>query len=153
VIGGVDGAGQRYALAGLGSTARIDPTSSLQGGLQPWGVTAQYLPLPHLTTFGAPIGGTMQATVATQNGDLVILVIGLPGTPLAVAGFQDRFWLDPAAHVFHAIGVQQPTAPIAGSVAVPNSPGLRGLYLVWHAACFGPATGRQNTSPGISLIR
>lgn len=153
VIGGTDGGGQRYALSGLTSTARIDTLSSLQGGLQPGGITAQFLPMPRLTALGAAPGGTLQATVATQNGDLVVLAVGLPGAPTSLPGFQDAFWLDPAMHVFHAIGLHQAGAPVHGAVPVPNWPGLRGRHLVWHAACFGPATQQQNTGPGVGLIR
>ena len=109
--------------------------------------------MPQLTGSGAAIGGTLGATVETEVGDLAILVVGLPGAPTLVPGFLDPFWLDPVAHVFVAVGTQQTTAPIAGTVAVPNFAGFRGLRFHWQAACLGSATGLQATNPVVTLVR
>ncbi len=109
--------------------------------------------MPALVADGAPLGGTLQAAVETEVGDLVVLVVGLPGVKSNVAGFMDPFWLDASVHVFVAIGQQQQGVPVTGAVAVPNNPGLRGFRLHWQAACFGPVTGTQATNPGVSLVR
>lgn len=109
--------------------------------------------MPALVADGAPLGGTLQAAVETEVGDLVVLVVGLPGVKSNVAGFMDPFWLDASVHVFIAIGQQQQGVPVTGAVAVPNDPGLRGFRLHWQAACFGPVTGTQATNPGVSLVR
>ncbi|MCA8954331.1 MAG: hypothetical protein KDE27_32785 [Planctomycetes bacterium] len=152
LVGGFDGGGQRAALQG-NSIVRIDLLSSPQGGISNFPHSPSFLAMPFVSATSAAPGGNLTATTTTLAGDLVTLVVGLPGAPVPIAGFQDQFWLDPGAHVFLAIGVQQTTAPIAGSIAVPNVPGFRGLPLVWHAACFGPVTGLQNGNPAVALVR
>lgn len=106
--------------------------------------------MPQLTSSGAPIGGTLSATVTTEPGDLTGLVVGLPGPTASLPGFADPFWIDPLLHVFVAIG----TGPtLSGTAAVPNHPAFRGLRLVWQAVCQGPVTGLQVTNPSVTLVR
>ena len=76
-----------------------------------------------------------------------------PGPPIALPGFFDPFWLDPALHVYVAIGVQQAGVPIASSIAVPAAPGFVGTRFRWQAACFGAVTGTQATNPVVTLVR
>ena len=108
--------------------------------------------MPGLTGNSAVPGGTLGAAVTTENGDLVILVIGLPGGPATVPGIRDAFWLDPVVHQFHTIAAQTSSGPVTGNVAVPNVAGFLGLRLGWQAVCYGPATGLQASNPAIVLV-
>jgi hypothetical protein len=108
--------------------------------------------MPQLTGAGAPPGGTLTATVETEDGDLVILAVGLPGPLISITGFADPFWLDPTAHAFVAIGTHTATSPITASVPVPSNPGFLGVCLNWQAACYGPVTGFQATNPTVTLV-
>ncbi|MCR9248417.1 MAG: hypothetical protein NXI31_25605 [bacterium] len=129
---------------------RIDPRVALTGFYGPQAGTDA---MPMLTGSGAPTGGTLSSRVTTRDGDLTILVVGLPGPPAPLLGIADAFWLEPSAHVFVAIGVHQAANPIAGSIQVPNDPGLRALRLHWQAVCQGPNTGFQATNPVVTLVR
>lgn len=108
--------------------------------------------MPQLTGSDASPGGTLSATVDTETNDLVVLAVSLPGPTTTMPGILDPFWLDAALHVFVALGVQQPAAPITGTAAVPNNPAFTGLRLVWQAACQGPVTGLQATNPVVTLV-
>lgn len=132
-----------------GSTTRISPRVTLTG---PLGPQAGSDVMPWLTGTSAPSGGSLGATVLTEDGDLVILAVGLPGPSVMVPGLQDPLWLDPGAHVFAAIGVQQAGTPVTGSVPVPVGNAFRGLHLNWGAACHGPVTGFQATNPVVTLV-
>ncbi len=132
-----------------GSTTRISPRVTLTGALGPQvGIDV----MPELTSASAPAGGNLGATVITEDGDLVILAVGLPGPSVTVPGLQDPFWLDPGAHVFVAIGIQQAGTPISGSIPVPGGNTFRGLHLNWGAACQGSLTGFQATNPVTTLV-
>jgi len=141
-----------FFLAGT-STLRLSPrvVASGPGGVA--NVPVVPSPMPGLTGNSAAPGGTLTAVAATEPGDLVVLVVGLPGAPVAVPGFVDAFALDPAVHVFHTIGTQQGGAPVTGTIAVPNAAGLLGLRLNWQAACYGPVTGLQASNPVAALVR
>lgn len=107
--------------------------------------------MPTLTGAGAPVGGSLAATVTTEDGDLVILAVGFGAPPILVPGFVDPFWLDSTAHLYAAFGVHQTATPIGAAVQVPASPTFRGLRLHWGAACFGPVTGAQATNPVVTI--
>jgi len=143
-----------YTIEAWSAALRIAPRVTLTGalGYPTQGPQSGSDVMPQLTGTGATAGGALTASTTTEDGDLVVLAVGLPGTPTTMPGFVDEFWLDPAVHVFFAIGVQQQAAPIAGSITVPNPSSFAGLPLIWHAACFGPVTGQQNTNPTISLV-
>jgi hypothetical protein len=94
--------------------------------------------MPEVTSTTAPPGGTIGATVAAENGDLVALLIAQPGPPASVPGL-GRFWLDPATVSLHTVGLQQPGSPVIGAIAVPMTPTLRGATVAWQAIAF--ATG------------
>lgn len=133
---------------------RADPSVSLSGaGPQTQGVTAQTNAMPAVHATSGTAGGTVGATVSTQVGDLVILVIGLRGAPSQVPGFADDFWLVPGSYSFFVVAVQISSLnPVAGSIAVPAGTSFEGLQLGWHAVSSGAVTGFQNSNPGISLI-
>ncbi|MCA8950654.1 MAG: hypothetical protein KDE27_14225 [Planctomycetes bacterium] len=133
---------------------RIDPASVLTGLAGPTsGLTPQVGAMPHLLATGAPPGGTLTATTATEDGDLVALAVGLPGpTTTTVPGISDPFWFGMNTYFAHTIGVQQSGTPVSGAIAVPSATAFEGVELVWHAVCYGAATGLQNSNPAISLI-
>lgn len=150
LIAGANGAIPGFTiLSGPAPQLRIAPRVVLSGPGPGPGTDV----MPQLTGTSAPPGGNLTATVTTEAGDLVVLVVGLPGAPLVVAGIQDAFWLDPAVHVFHTIAVAPASPPVTGTIAVPNAAGLLGLSLVWQAACLGPLTGFQATNPTVALVR
>src|SRR5712671_2671002 len=141
---------------GTANVLRVDPGVVLRSApaASPIvGVTPQVAPMPALTSSDAAVGGNLVATVSTLPGDLVALLLGMPGPPTLVPGFRDAFWLDPTAYYFDSFGVQQAGAPITSTKAVPNLPQLQGLRVTWQAVCNGPVTGWQATNPSVSLIR
>ncbi|MCA8950161.1 MAG: hypothetical protein KDE27_11710 [Planctomycetes bacterium] len=156
ITGGLNPSTPSYAVEGHPgeqATLRVDPGSGLTGVTASTNhITAQSLVMPRLTATSAAPGGTLTAVTSTENGDFVALAIGLRATPTMLPGFADAFWLDPLAHATVAIGVQQNGASVGGAVQVPNASGFVGLQLAWHAVCFGPVTGQQNSNPAISLI-
>src|SRR5690606_33355623 len=91
--------------------------------------------MPQLTGSGAAANGNLTAAATTEPGDLVVLVVGLPGAPTAIPNVQDALWLDPVAHAFQAVGVQG-TTPVTASIAVPPSPSFQGFRVNWQAVCF-----------------
>jgi len=133
---------------------RVETSVPVTGpGPQFQGVTAQLMPMPAVHVTGGTAGGSLDATVTTQVGDLVILIVGLRGAPATIPGFSDDFWLAPGTYSFLAIAVQPSASnPVTGSIAVPAMPSFAGLQLVWHAVTSGAVTGLQNSNPGISLI-
>ena len=109
--------------------------------------------MPSVTSAGAPLGGTLSATVDTEVGDLVILLVGLPGPATQVGGIFDAFWLNPNAFQFLSVGTQQAGNPVTGSLSVPPQPSLQGLSIVWQAVASGPTTGFAASNPSFALIR
>lgn len=132
-----------------GGSLRISPRVSLAGNAS--GPQAGTDVMPQLLGAGAPPGGMLTATVWTEAGDLVILAVGLPGPSITLPGLQDPFWIDPAVHVYVAIGVQV-LFPVSVNVAVPFSPSFLGVRLNWGAACQGPVTGFQATNPLVTSV-
>ena len=108
--------------------------------------------MPQLAGTSAPAGGTLSATTDTENGDLVILLVGFAGAPTGVAGFQDPFWLSPSTYFYAAVGTQTAPTPVSASLPVPAGPTFVGVRLNWQAACFGPVTGSQASNPVATLV-
>lgn len=133
------------------TNTRMSPRVKLVQG-STYTVSLSQTAMPSLSANSTVPGGAIHAATRTEVGDLVVLAVGLRSATASVPGFVDGFWLDPVAHVFQAIGVQQASAPVTGTINVPNWPGLVGQQLVWHAACFGPVTGQQNSNPAISIV-
>jgi hypothetical protein len=154
-FGSFAAAGYAVLASGTNPQVRVTSRASLAASGTPpiAGVAAVTAPMPGATGTSAAPGGAITATVTTEYGDVVVLVVGLPGLPGNVPGFLDAFWLDPVVHVFHTIGVQQPGTPVSGAIAVPNTPVFLGTRLNWQAACFGPVTGTQATNPVAALVR
>ena len=133
---------------------RRDPTSFVgQTAAPPPNVPVVTAIMPRLVADSTTLGGTLNALVATEPGDFVVILLGLPAAPTAVPGFTDAFFLDQSAFQPQAMGVQAASLPVRATAQIPNLAWLRGLQVVWHAACFGPVTGTQNTAPSIGLIR
>ena len=151
---GVPGTPSPTIVATGASQLRIDPSVPLTGpGPQTQGIQSQAVWMPAVHAAGGTAGGSLDASVTTRIGDLVILVVGLRGAPTFVPGLADDFWVAPSLYSFHTIAVQTSTLnPVGGSIAVPAAPSFAGLQLVWHAVTSGPVTGFQNSNPGISLI-
>ena len=142
------------AIHGSSAALRRDPTTVLTARSLPiLNVADTVRAMPGLRSSGASLGGSVTAATETAVGDLVVLVVGFGGTPAMVPGFEDAFWLDPTAHSFFAVGVQQSGASVQGTISVPPAANLRGVWLLWHAACFGPVTGMQNSNPAVTLVR
>jgi hypothetical protein len=146
-----------YANSSLG-TVRLSPRATMQPtpfGSQPAveGIAPTIAPMPQLTTVGAVLGTSLLATVATEPGELVILVVGFAGQPTLVPRFADPFWLDATLHWFHAVAAQSSASGVTGSIAVPSQPHLLGLQVMWQAAVFGSATGAQASNPAVGLVR
>lgn len=159
ILGGVGGwlspAYYSYTVESIGAVQlRISPRVVLGGafGYPTNGPQSGADVMPVLTAASAPAGGTLQAAATTENGDLVVLAVGLPGPTTTLPGIQGAFWIEPGLHVFAAFGVQQAGTPIGASTAVPAGPAFLGLRLVWQAACYGPATGFQATNPAITVV-
>ena len=142
------------ALGGTGSL-RIDPGVVLQSAASPQiaaTLVTQTAVMPTvLGQSGAP-GGAMSASAIGPIGTVTILVLGLPGPPLALPGVFDEFWLNPAAYAFVAIGTPQLGAPLTGSVAVPSEQGLRGLIFAWQSVA---VTGSvlEASNPSWTMVR
>lgn len=115
--------------------------------------TVDNTPMPVTTSTGAAPGGTLTASVSSENGDLLLLVTGLPGNPTPLPGFRDAFWLDATVHVFSAIGVQQGGVPLTTAVPVPANPALRGLALTFQGVADGPVTGLAAANPSFAIVR
>jgi hypothetical protein len=153
ILDGIVGAGVNGWLPGYtvwtsGATLRIAPRVALFG---PFGPLIGTDVMPTASGQGAAPGGTLTAAVRSEPGDVVIVVVGLPGPPTLLAGAQDAFWIDAGVHVFATVGVQG-VAPVTANVAVPPIPALRGTRLHWQGACFGPATGFQASNPVVALV-
>ena len=151
---GVPGTPSPTIVATGANQLRIDPSVPLTGpGPQTQGVQGQVVWMPAVHATGGTAGGSLDASVTTRIGDLVILVVGLRGAPTSIPGLVDDFWLAPGTYSFLAVAVQTSTLnPVAGSISVPAAPSFAGLQLAWHAVSSGPVTGFQNSNPGISLI-
>jgi len=159
VIGGNGGGilgccGAEAIRAFNGGNIRMDPRVTLtsQQTNPVLGVTPSVGPMPMVTATGAGAGGTLQATVATEIGDIVVLVLGFPGPQTILPPFADPFWISPSAFQFFAFGVQQAGIPVQGSITVPNAPPLQGLRVIWQAVATGQNTGQQASNPAVSLI-
>lgn len=157
IVAGSSGVGQlAFTVEASGSAnLRIAPRVGLTGamGASTQGPQVGTDVMPALAGSSAAAGGVLSATVTTEDGDLVVLAVGFPAAPTLLAGIQDSFWLDPGAHVFAAIGVQQSGGSIGSAVPVPAGPAFVGLRLNWQAACYGPVTAFQATNPVGVLVR
>lgn len=142
------------AIAGTGSL-RLDPAVVLTTTAVPAiasTVGLQTATMPTVLGQSAAPNSTLFAAALGPIGDVVVLVVGLPGAAATVPGFTDAFWIDPAVHHFHAIGVPRPGVPVLGAVAVPNVAALRGLRIAWQAASIGSA-GTMASNPTWTLVR
>lgn len=99
-ISSLSGAGLGWAIQSVSSTVRIDPSVSVIAAISPPSIGAvATVAMPEVVSTNAPLGGSMQGSVATVPGDLVVLLVGALGPAIMVNGFADPFWFDPAAVV------------------------------------------------------
>ena len=97
----------------------------------------------------AALGGTLTATANGPAGTLLLLLLGLPGPALAVPGIVDPLWIEPAGHMYAAIGVTQ---PLTASLAVPVSQPLLGFAVAWQTIAFDPVAGLLASQPSIAFV-
>lgn len=127
--GGLFGTGGAV-VSGFGGTLRMDPRVFTQStNSSPFAIPAVITPMPAVVVNGGAIGATATAAVATDAGNLTILLLGLPGPVTSLPGIVGAFWLSPTAFSFHTIGL----GPLTGSLTVPSNATLVGLPLVWQA--------------------
>jgi len=108
--------------------------------------------MPMLESTSPSVGGTSVATASSEDGDLVILLLSLPGAPTFLPPFADPFWLDPALLQFHSFAVQPSGGAVAGSITVPNNQIFLGFSIAWQCVANGPVTGLQASNPSIHVI-
>jgi hypothetical protein len=108
--------------------------------------------MPAVTSTTAVPGGAATATVTTEAGDLVVLLLGLPGPASFLPGWRDPLWLDPGNTALRLVGTQ-PVGGLTDTIAVPPRPPLRGLQVHWQALVLGPATGNQVSNVSASFVR
>lgn len=142
-----------WAILSTSGLVIVDPSVAVLAGVSPatFGSVA-YESLPEVSSSTGVLGGTLQAAVATANGDLVALLVGAPGPVIRVAAFDTAVWLDPAQMIVQAVGMQQVGAPVTGVVAVPNQSSLRGAVVVWQAVTLG-ALGLRASSASVAFVR
>lgn len=150
----VPGYATTRAIAIASSQVRIDPrVAFVVAGSTPILGSATFGPVPAVRNSPTSPGGALRGEVVTAVGDLVWLGVSLPvAAPWQVPGLLAPVWLDPATFVLQAVGQQQATAPVAGTIAVPNLGALRGTSLVWQAVVWNGAGGFVVTNPSIALI-
>jgi hypothetical protein len=107
--------------------------------------------LPALVAGGGVIGGTITVDLWSPKGHPFALAVSLPGIPVRVPPL-GRIWLDPAVLVLVAIGTQGTTEMRRATIAVPNTPRLRGLTLAWQASS-GPPASAEFTNPAVVVVR
>jgi hypothetical protein len=150
VRAGVD---QRFAVpisaivANQGQLA-IDPAVQLvpsSGGPPISGTaTVQFLPMPSLAA--RPVGSVVNSALYSPPGEIVLLVLGLPGTeiPLAPLG---SLWIDPALILVLGASVQGGTGVFLQATQVPNDPALRFGAFTQQGVSGTPAAGFLLTNP------
>ncbi|MCR9246843.1 MAG: hypothetical protein NXI31_17560 [bacterium] len=135
------------------SVLRMDPSVTLVTTASPAihpAVQTTATPLLHVTSQSANLGGSITAEAHGPDGTLVILVVGLPGPPIAFPGIDGDFWLDPTISAWAALGTIQQGAPIPGSATIPNDPGFRGLIIGWQS--LGTLNGFTTSNPSWALV-
>lgn len=144
VAGGNQGAPAQAAI-GTGSI-RKDTTATVTAGPA---VPMTTLALPDVVSTSAAPGGSMSATATCQPGDVLVLLLGLPGSEVALPGVTDSLWVDPLAYVFAAAsGNGSATA----SLPVPPQATMVGVQLMWQGAVL-PAVGTlQLSQPSLSIV-
>lgn len=144
VAGGSQGSPAQAAI-GTGSI-RKDTTATVNAAPA---VTMTTLALPDVVSTSAAPGGTMSATATCQPGDLLVLLLGLPGNEIVLPGVDDSLWVDPLAYVFAAASG---TGSANASLPVPPQATMVGVQLLWQGAVL-PAIGTlQLSQPSLSVV-
>ncbi len=138
---------QEAAVTGTGSL-RLAPSVTLAGAVTST-PAAVVLAMPDVRSSSAPLGGSITATANGVAGDVLVLVLGLPGPELVLPGAQDSLWIEPAGHLWAALGV---APPLTASVAVPSLQSLLGVELAWQAVAFSPVNGFAVSQPSIAFV-
>lgn len=147
LVAGGNVGGASAAVGGTG-TLRRDTTATVNSSPAAT-VTMTTLALPDVVSTSAAPGGTMSATATCQPGDLLVLLLGLPGNEIVLPGVDDSLWVDPLAYVFAAASG---TGSANASLPVPPQATMVGVQLLWQGAVL-PAIGTlQLSQPSLSVV-
>lgn len=143
-----------FCIAGSGRV-RLDPAvrvTLLNGGSGVGAIDPALAPLvkqmPVLTT--AVTAASASASLVGRAGDLALVTVSLPGPRLAVAGFQDLFWIDTSVAGPLTFGVLGSTPFPA---ALPLPPGrLDGVRAMWQAVTWDQAADWQVSNPSVAVL-
>lgn len=155
----VPGVPDARAIDGTG-TLRIHPGATLTTAASPAigpAIASQFVEMPRLRLLYTSVspGGTIVAEALASVGDLALLLAGLPGPPLTVPGIVDPVWIDPAVFAVAGvgtIGTSGPAMSVAGSIAVPNQPGMLGTRIGWQCVAWN-GTSLEASNPTAALVR
>ena len=117
-----------------GGTLLLDPAVRFGAGVRVGGsgsVTTR--PVPSLRGIGVAIGNVVNLDLFSPAGDIVLLLLGLPGPELVVPELGGSAFLDPLSLSVPAVGVQGPGGHFLFPLAVPPDPNLVGVACVWQA--------------------
>lgn len=111
----------------------------------------QFVDVPSLSVTAAGIGAQVVVSLDGPAGMAGVLAVAFPGPPWAVSFILGEVWLHPASAAIQ-VAVVFGTAPLVGTVNVPNLPALRGLHLVWQGLSIDPIAGAVASNPGHYVV-
>lgn len=133
------------AIAGTGA-ARITPDTQVSGASPPLGpaISASFGTMPRAAT--SWVTGPFYSVYASGTpGELAVLVGSVRALPQSLPGL-DALWLDGATLRIEAAGVFG-TGVVANMLALPTSPALTGLAVVWQVVSFAPTGALAFSNP------
>jgi hypothetical protein len=126
----------------------IDPAVQIvpsSGGAPISGMaTVQFLPMPSLVA--RPVGSVVNSALYSPPGEIVLLVLGLPGTEIQIAAL-GSLWIDPALILVLGASVQGGSGVFLQATQVPNDPALRFGAFTQQGVSGTPAAGFLLTNP------
>lgn len=146
LIGGsASGSTTGPAITGNGS-ARIDPSTAILAGGIGTGIALTTAAMPYVAA--SLLAGTTDVltTLRGPAGEPAVLFVATRALPYQVPGL-DPLWLEPTTAVVQALGVLPSGGSLQSVTALPTSPWLVGLALVWQGMTFGGNGALQVSSP------
>ncbi|MFK7740519.1 MAG: hypothetical protein AB8H80_09350 [Planctomycetota bacterium] len=132
----------------------VDPAVSLTGIAPTIFPAPTRLPLAETTSAGAPVGGAMQAQVASTSPTAAALFLSLPNAgSTAFPGIEGYSWLAPSTLSLEAIGTATAGAPLSTTVPVPNNAALRGFAIAWQALLVAGNGELKLSNPSLAIVR
>jgi hypothetical protein len=137
-----------FCIVGNGAV-RVDPAVGHNNPLFGPGV-GTIAEMPSVVTIGGALGTPVAVAMRGPIGHAVVLLVGLPSPPVAVAGVFDPYWLQPGTEWTCAFTVLAAGTSVQRSYPIPSVPALRGVRLGWQGLSYESTAGLQASNPAIT---